>query len=231
MSNDEEGWLIPNQHFGITRQLADGVRGLMLDTHYFLGGAYLCHGFCDLGNEPLAEGLGKIRAFLDTCPREVVSIIFESYVSAADTATAFAESGLDAYAFAYPAGTAWPTLGEMIDAGNRLVVMTDFEPGTPAWYLDQWAVAWQNPYAYDSAADFSCAADRGDPANALFIMNHFLTNPLASPANAEMINYDPLFIERAQGCWTETGRLPNFPTVDFYDIGDLFDVARTLNGL
>ena len=32
MSNAAAGWVLPNQSFGITRQLQDGIRGLMLDT-------------------------------------------------------------------------------------------------------------------------------------------------------------------------------------------------------
>jgi hypothetical protein len=46
-----------------------------------------------------------------------------------------------------------------------------------------------------------------------------------------MVNHNPLFIDRAEQCRTESGRLPNFVTVDFYDIGDLFDVVDSLNGL
>ncbi|HEV8323718.1 MAG TPA: hypothetical protein VG389_19020 [Myxococcota bacterium] len=230
MSNDDEGWLIPNQHHGITRQLADGVRGLMLDVHPYLGGTYLCHGVCSLGNEPLADGLSKVRAFLEVCPREVVSLIFESYVPAADVAAAFAASGLDAYVWTQAAGAPWPTLREMIDGGARLVAFTDYDAGAPAWYHDVWAFAWETPYAFDTPADFTCAMNRGVAGNPLFILNHFLTNPLASPANAEMVNYDPLFLDRALACQAASGALPNFPTVDFYDIGDLFTVAATLNG-
>ena len=32
MSNEDEGWLAPNQGFGISRQLQDGIRAMMLDT-------------------------------------------------------------------------------------------------------------------------------------------------------------------------------------------------------
>lgn len=30
----EAGWFLPNQRYGITRQLDDGIRGLLIDTHY-----------------------------------------------------------------------------------------------------------------------------------------------------------------------------------------------------
>ena len=31
---DEPGWFLPNQRYGIERQLDDGIRGLLIDTHY-----------------------------------------------------------------------------------------------------------------------------------------------------------------------------------------------------
>ena len=72
---------------------------------------------------------------------------------------------------------------------------------------------------------------RGDPANALFIFNHFLTAPTADVTLAEQVNHDPFFIDRAQACSAQMGDLPNFVTVDFYTTGDLFEVVKTLNGL
>ncbi len=44
-----------------------------------------------------------------------------------------------------------------------------------------------------------------------------------------MVNHNPLFIDRALQCQLESGRLPNFVTVDYYDIGDLFAVVDELN--
>ncbi len=63
MSNDDVRWILPNQHHGISRQLAEGIRGLMLDTHYESGQAMLCHAECGAGAKPLAEGLAEIRPF------------------------------------------------------------------------------------------------------------------------------------------------------------------------
>ncbi len=44
MSNADAEWMAPNQQHGLTRQLEDGVRALMLDTMEWNGGPYLCHG-------------------------------------------------------------------------------------------------------------------------------------------------------------------------------------------
>lgn len=230
MSNADEGWTGPNQQHGIARQLDDGIRGLMLDTHYYAGEATLCHAFCVFGKEPLVSGLTKIRRFLDLHPQEVVSIIFEAYTSEADVAAAFAAAGLMDYLHAQPLNTPWPTLRSLIDANTRLVVFTD-ERGVLPWHHYVWDYASETPYSFSTPADLSCAPNRGNPANSLFILNHFLTNTFGSPVLAERVNHNPLFITRAQQCQTERNRLPNFVTVDYYNIGDVLAVSRTLNGL
>ena len=47
-----------------------------------------------------------------------------------------------------------------------------------------------------------------------------------------MINHDPFFQTRVDGCRSDAaGDLPNFVTVDFYDIGDVLSVVDTLNGV
>lgn len=231
MSNADDDWWVPNQHHGILRQLEDGVRGLMLDTHEWMGGSYLCHAGCPLGSRPLVEGLSEIRTFLDCHPNEVVTLILESHLSAEMTVEAFEESGLAALAHAQPLGEPWPTLRTMIAENRRVVVLTDEGGGARDWFLDQWAHAWQNPYAAESADDFSCEVDRGSADAPIFVMNHFLTAPIAAPELAEQVNHNPFFLERAEQCHAEAGQLPNFVTVDFYDIGDVFAVVRSLNGL
>lgn len=43
------------------------------------------------------------------------------------------------------------------------------------------------------------------------------------------MNHNPFLEERALECWDASGRLPNFITVDFYDIGNLFRAVNALN--
>ena len=57
-----------------TRQLEDGIRGMMLDTMDWNGEDYLYCGYCELGAPALREGLGEIETFLDTNPDNVVLI-------------------------------------------------------------------------------------------------------------------------------------------------------------
>lgn len=231
MSNIEDGFVGPNQRFSVRRQLADGVRGLMLDTHYWLDVVSLCHSLCQIGQRPLLATLNDIRTFLERRPAEVVTIIFESYVSAADTAAVFEEAGLMPYVHAQPVGAPWPTLREMIEADRRLVVFTDNQGGTYPWYHHVWSYAFETHYSFATPADLSCNPNRGSTANSLFILNHFLTQVFGSPQLATLINFDPLFIDRANSCAAQNAALPNFVTVDFYDIGDVFRVVDALNGL
>src|SRR5690606_6868567 len=51
-SSEADAFFKPNQRFGLTRQLEDGVRALMLDTYDPPRGAVgpqLCHGVCSVG--------------------------------------------------------------------------------------------------------------------------------------------------------------------------------------
>jgi hypothetical protein len=230
MSNQAERWLAPNQRFPIPRQLDDGIRGLMLDTHYFMDQPVLCHNICTAGWEPLAEGLAKITEFLRCNPAEVVSIIFETNISAEDTRQAFVDSGLMDYVHTQTLGEAWPALREMIDADTRLVVFTDSDGGAYDWYLDVWDFAFETHFSAESADDFSCDDNRGSPGADLFIFNHFLTKPVAAASLAEMVNHNPLLIDRARECQTFHGQLPNFITVDFHDVGDVLEATDLLNG-
>ena len=51
----EPGWFLPNQRYGIIRQLDDGIRGLLIDTHYGVARSENGRGFgnviTDLGKE------------------------------------------------------------------------------------------------------------------------------------------------------------------------------------
>lgn len=230
MSTEDDEWVNPNQFRATTTQLDDGVRGLMLDVHPFDGGVFLCHGVCQLGSKPLEDGLREIAEFLERNRGEVLTIIFESYVPAADIERGFVDSGLIEYVHR-PEGAAWPTLRQMIDANQRLVVFTDSDGGALPWYLDVWDHAWETHFSARQVTDFSCAPNRGDPGNALFIFNHFLTRTRPVPEEADAVNGNPFLIDRATECMNDSGALPNFVTVDFYSVGDLFAAVDQLNGL
>lgn len=219
-------------------QLSHGIRGLMLDTwrHDEDGDGvlaasetFLCHAECGWARQPLVEGLGEIRAFLEAHPAEVLVLILESYVGAQDTALAFESAGLGPYLLSHAPGTTWPTLAEMIDAGRRLVVLTDGATGGVPWLVPVWSVASETPFSVEQRSEFDCRPNRGHVGNALFILNHFLTRNSAVPTEAAQTNANPFLLDRALQCWRERSRLPSFPTVDFATTGDVVETARRLN--
>jgi len=229
MSNRDEGWSFANQIHGIARQLEDGIRLINLDAHYNGGEPYLCHGYCEAGSEPLSSGLLKIRNFLYGNPNEVVTIIFESYISSGDIQAEFDKTGLLDHTYSHGEGKQWPTLRDMIRDGERLVVFTDSGGGDYSWYHPVWNYTWETKYSYKTADDFECGPNRGNPGNDLYLINHFISDPLPNFYKAEVVNANPLFIDRVRECVTEKNTKPNFILVDFYSTGDLFEVVDTLN--
>lgn len=232
MNSAEEGWPAPNQTLRLWAQLELGIRGFMLDTYEYRGETVLCHGTCAAGRRPFVDALRDLRLFLDCHPAEVVTLILEAHIDEPTTALAFEEAGLLPYLDEQPVSSAaWPSLEEMITSGRRLVVFTESSAVTLPWHHEAYAFMWDTNYAATMPSDFSCDVLRGSRTNRLFLLNHFLTAPLGSISLAEMVNYNPLLLDRARGCRTATGFLPNFVALDFVDVGDLLPTIDVLNGL
>lgn len=230
MSNADDGWLAPNQHHGIQRQLDDGIRGFMLDTHYWdeeHPGAYLCHSSCGFGAIPAEDGFRILADFLDANPHETIALIVEAHVSPEDTEAAVAASGLLDHAHVQAVGEPWPTMGEL---GGRAVIFTESDGGAYPWYMDAYAHSWDTDYAAKEVEDFSCDVLRGDPSNPLFLLNHFLTDPIASDELAAEANPASVLRPRIEECEAETGDFVNWIAVDFYDVGDVIQVVEEQNG-
>ncbi len=246
MSSSADEWIEPNQNLDVPAQLRAGVHGLMLDL-YRAGGrnqfdlvqapdedpdaSFLCHALCALGKQPLAEGLTEIREFLDEYPGEVVTLIIESYLSHELTAKAFDEADLTRYTYVHT-GEVWPTLGQMIDDGTRLIVLQD-ESADPLypWLMNVWSLAFETRFSAQAPGDFSCVRNRGAQSNDLFIFNHFLTEIFGAPELAEQINFNPLLLDRINECEAFHATMANFVTVDFVDIGDTVATVKALNDM
>ena len=237
MSIKAEGWKAPNQYVSLDEQLSLGVRALMWDLHYDnsvpvaqrTNEVFLCHAFCVIGKRPLGDALSELKAWLDTHPTEVLSIIFETYVSPADVQSSFDAAGLSPMLVDHDPAVPWPTLGELIANGTRLVVMTDSGGGAFPGYLPVWDHAVETPFSAKVATDFTCSYNRGDPANALFIINHFLTDPGPRRDRATVINANPFLADRVEQCQDEQDRRVNYVTLDFVELGDGPAVVAALN--
>ena len=233
-NSDEDGLLFPNQTYNIASQLNDGVRGLMIDVYNHFGTPTAYHSVFALGTIPLSDIFNDIKIFLDTNSNEVVTIILECYVTADEIEDEINQAGLSNYLYTH--NSAWPTLQNMIDNDNRLVIFSDVDDASSSqsWYHYVWDYAVETHYSVATINDFTCGFNRGDPVNDLFIFNHFVTDAnlgygLYNESND--VNANPFFITRALDCQTHTNKFPNFVTVDYYELGDGLAVVDQLNGL
>lgn len=137
------GLPIDNQWASPAEQLALGVRFLQAQSHWLADDSTveLCHTSCweDDGGS-LQQWLATVVAFLAANVDEVVTLLITNGegLPGSAFALAFEAAGADAYAFS-PGGTlaigAWPTLGELIGAGARLVVFMDYPADSTVSYI------------------------------------------------------------------------------------------------
>jgi hypothetical protein len=194
---------------------------------------YLCHGLCEIGATDWEQEMVRVRAWLDANPREVVSFFIEDYVTPADTAALFGRAGLLPYVFTPTGGQPWPTLRQMIDSGRRLVVLMENHGGGTAypWLLPGFDWVQDTPFTNPTEADLSCAPNRGQPSNPLFLVNYWLSNFRTLVSDAKKINAYAVLAPYLARCRQERGRIPNYVAVNFYDQGDVFRAVDELNGV
>lgn len=210
---------------------AERIRNRLVGVDEGKRGLYFCHGFCELGAYPVVPALAAIRDWLVVNPSEVVIIVIEDYVTPAEIAAAFQESGLMELVYTGPIDPL-PTLRQMIDSGGRVLVF--LESGNPGvdWLHPAFTSIQETPYSFHTPEDFSCRPNRGGTTPPMFQINHWIeTTPAPKPSNAEIVNAYDFLLKRALTCQRERKHLPNVIAVDFEDIGDVVRVAHTLNGL
>lgn len=244
MANSASFWLFPAQRRSVRKQLDDGIRGLWLEVHAYEGETTLCFVDCAEGHAPLAPELADVRAFLDDNPREVVTLLVDNRVPAADMENAFDDAELAPYLFTETAPT-WPTLGAMIDANRRLVVFLENASGAGDGYRPFDDVA-RTTGAATRALELDCDVERGSLDDPFLLANQFLVDGVGNGAGgegggqnagrpsaglSESVNRNPELGERLSACTRAWGRKPNFVAVDFYDTSDVMTATQRLDAL
>jgi hypothetical protein len=220
---------------------AERIRSRLGDQNLGQRQIFLCHGFCELGAVSLSSALTDLRTFLVSNPGAVVIVINQDEgVTPQDIERAFDRAGLLDLVYRGPLGP-FPTLREMIDSGQRLVVMAENDAGTIPWYHLAYGDALQEtPFTFKTPAALtdpsqvavSCRDNRGPASAPLFLLNNWVdTTPLPRASLAYVVNAHAALLRRAQECRRIRGRLPNLVAVDFYRRGDVLGVVRALNGL
>lgn len=274
MSNSEDGWGIPNQLYNIPNQLTMGIRSFLIDTHYGKPGdggsgivnsdkaestgTFLCHELCLLGASPLAAELAKVKDFLAANPREVIVFIVQNGITPDDYATAVTDSGLLDYVYT-GSTTTYPTLAQMIDTNQRVVMFSEGNTGSVPWFHNGYAGSVQEtPYNFreneaeeplttqqgidlltnPATLNSTCRPARGGTNGAMFLMNHWVnglyddSKPVTpDPEVSKILNQRDVLVNRARACETRRGKVPNIVAVDIFGEGDLLGAVRELNGI
>ncbi len=188
---------------------------------------YLCHLYCEAGAARAVDTFRVIDDFLRENPNEVIVLILEDYVDAADAVDVLKKSGLGRHALRWDPDEPLPTLREMIQRRRNVLVLVENEGGAEPWYVPAFEALEETPYRFDSRGDFSCEENRGVDGNPLFLVNHWVAG--GDPNVAADVNRTEVLLDRVEECEEERERRPNIIAVDFYTHGDLLDVVAELN--
>jgi hypothetical protein len=193
---------------------------------------YLCHQFCELGAVLFSDVVDELRSFLEEHPGEVVVVVIQDELPAAELTPVLEEGGLDSYLAIIDPTVPLPTLGSMVDSGRRLVIgleKGDLGPAIPNVYDD--GLVQEVPYRFSSVEKLegpgTCRSNRGQDGAPLFLLNHWVSPP--SPELAAEANSKDVLLTRAERCSKERRQPVNLVAVDFYESGDLLATVDELN--
>lgn len=194
-------------------------------------GTFLCHIHCAFGAIEFVDAMVTVREFLERNPDDVVTLIIQDAISTEDTVAVFEAAGLDDIVVTHDLDEPWPTLGNLIDRGERLVVFAEEERPPPDWYANAFEAMQETPFLFLSPDDLSCEPNRGGTEAPLFQMNHWIQRIAPDRVDSVNINRLDVLVDRARQCERERGRMPNYLAVNFYNIGDVVEAADVLNGV
>lgn len=204
--------------------------------------------FIDRGKTKLIDFLSDIREFLDSNPNEVITVMLELYsINYDHIFDDFQKSGLLKYIHTQNVEMPWPTLGEMIQSGKRVVVFVD-TGGNPKYpWMHPWSdfEGWQTKWGYSSPDEFTKKEfninnvivrykSLGKANNKLINITHSITPGLAGDKKmAAIVNAKGILRPRMKKIAESINHIPNFISVDFYEYPskDVFDVVDELNGV
>jgi hypothetical protein len=247
-ANSAEFWQHPVQDQTLREQLNYGIRALMLSIYDDGGVATVCRGRCDEGNAPLSVVLADVATFFNENPREVVTLLIDGEFSADRLAEELRATGLDRLALPHTATDDWPTLGNMIDSGRRLVVFAPTPDTGPAWLLDRQSFIWETGKDWPSVSAMTCNPAVGDASRPLYLVHHNLvgsddegvggggggqpSEPHSSAlALATDANEFSVVRGRLEHCEAQHQRRPSFVAVDFSRVGDAQGATQVMNGV
>ncbi|KAI8975895.1 PLC-like phosphodiesterase [Trametes punicea] len=251
--SDDPLALARDQEVNITAQLNLGVRLLQAQAHVKDGVLHFCHTSCTLFDGGTVEDyLKEVNSFLQANPNEVLTLLFTNPDGASLPDLwdpPFQASGVAALAYVPPQipvkQSDWPTLGDLIDSGKRVVVFLDAGADTDRsvpYILPEFEMIWETPFSVTDPS-FPCSVDRiKGPLSTedhMYLINHSLNKNVldtgiivSDPSDAPTTNSVNSILQNAAGCEQfAAGRAPNFVLLDFVNLGQGLDAVNQLNGL
>ncbi|KAF8518524.1 PLC-like phosphodiesterase, partial [Hysterangium stoloniferum] len=244
--------LARNQQVDILTQLVLGVRLLQAQSHMFNGVLHFCHTSMYLllfNGGTVADYLSKVKTFLDNNPTEILTLLLTNPEGVSVETVwdpIFQHSGIAALAYVPPSlpvkQSDWPTLGELIQMGKRVIVFMDFNSNTTAapYILPEFEMIWETPFDVTNSS-FTCTIDRINgplsQTDHMNLLNHyldlgFLNDTITIPdfIDSNTTNSVSSLIAGSNACVSLNGnRNANFLMLDWVDIGDAFNASERLN--
>jgi hypothetical protein len=224
----------PNQNISIVRQLERGVRCFLIDIYKEGDQLLLYHSFKPLGFQTAETVFGGLKTYMEAHPEDVVTLIIQNDVSVSDLGNFYRSFGLEPIAYIHDESKGWPTLGEMVKSGRRLVSMVEGGDGGLAsnpFILDGYKYMFENEYEHASLSDFDCDENRGSGGKReLYLLNHWIGG-IGDEEGAKKVNKYDFLSNQAQDCMTQKGRIINFIALDFVELGDGLKVVNEINGV
>jgi len=222
-------FLSSNHEHAVPKQLEAGVRSFNYDVYLEKGKMVLCHGYCNLGQQEFSAGLKYFVDFLKKNPNDVLLLDFQDVAPVDKIVESIKTSGLDQFAHSQKPSEAWPVLNDMIKANKRIVFFSrKTTSSTPSWYHKKSDFIFSTDWKAKEETELSCKTGK-KIKNGLFELNHFLTNPIASPGSAKKVNIDPFLTDRINKCTKEVGQMPNIVAIDYYTTGDAINIINKFN--
>jgi hypothetical protein len=248
---------VPNQTRGLNQQLADGVRGFMMDIYQTPDGAILCHTSCTLVSKPVAltVDLQRIVDFLNAHPSEIVTVFLEDYVDPGVLRTSLAGvNGLTNVLYR-PDQTGvrdhgWPTVSALRAANDRLLIFTDHSRSadeSAGLTRDSFGVMYQRDWTVENYWSMGSATGTSDWS----CYSRWYGASDNTPLTQTSPNFRPLFVmnhfrdapvggtpgtdntklrDRAERfCEPAARKKPTYLAVDRYDQGDPASAVAGLN--
>lgn len=215
MSNEEDAWLLPNQHYGIKTLLEQGIHAQMWDVWMKDGIPTLRHGngrFFDTKEKPLSQALEEVKDYLNAQPQAIITLILESYVDDEQLAQAVTKAGLMPMVYKGDITQLSPSLGQLRHDNTRLIILSD-KP--TSHFIHLWDVAVETNWENTQPKQLDNELRRGKASNTLFIVNHFIAALVPSQEQAEQLNSEQARAKRAQELELRYARKPNFWAMDF----------------